>query len=940
MRQNLYSFLLLTAFSLMLGQLSAQYQWRSLGPDNVSSITRALAFDQSANLYAGAQGGGLWRSVDLGDSWSKLDSYESAGCNPNITSIAIDGSTIYVATGATQFTPPFIESDLGGTPGYDYRAEKSGFIGYLDGLPGGGVYVSTDNGVTWQDSNATNSGAFASTLQYQGPFTDIQKVIVSNGRVIIGTHEGVFFSDNQLNTVTKSEGSDFLKNNTIFDIEVASNNSIYVIAHSFVNPETTDSLFVSRDNGATFTAITDPEIFVSGRVGFVRSELAVSPSDNNILYLATTEASGGIGSIFKLNISENKWSTVGVAGPTFEPLGIGGQDAFILSVYPDNPDELVVAGSSWYTLTQENGWQLIGQSFIPSLETYREAPMYSLAFHPTDPSIIALGTSSNIFVSRDRGETFASRNRGYGTHPLISVASVKSEVIEDGESTLYEAVVAGSRNQVLVNHLFNTDLPSKNSFGSIASIGYTKLEYSVINPGGMIRQGPDGGLVRSLDFGLTFEPFYQIPTSPQVPNLVPANSDTIINQTDGSSAAGDLLDAPTPAQAIWLLDEYIPEDMIGKDLNIEEELQAQLESNVFFCSQKYVWIAKGAFGDVLQARWNRLTSELVDGNDEVFTAMTISNDGNHTLYVATSLGNIYRIDNANDLSNFDAAKNVVKMNESLSSSGLSLIGNWISSLDIDPQNPDRLIITYAGYGALSQGISTWLWITDNARDSVPVFGEVRGLPFSNPIYTSKWVVDPSNNESVLLIGTETGVKALRNIEDQGFPFIPRVYLPNLSNPIVDEIPELATTPVMDIGVRKYSWVENGDFINISKDYTTFLASYGQGVWTSSDFAAPRKSSGEEKPGGEIISNFFTKLYPNPSQGAAILQVNVPGKADLRVRIMDISGRVYFQENLLVSEGVQKIELPAANLAEGLYMVEVQAKGEGLSETVIHKWANL
>lgn len=936
MRKNLYTFLLLVASLLMLDPVFGQYQWRSLGPDNVSSITRALAFDQSANLYAGAQGGGLWRSVDLGESWSKLSSYEEAGCNPNITSIAIDGNTIYVATGATQFNQPYAVTRLGNPITYDYRTETGGFVGNLDGLPGGGVYVSTDNGANWVAENATNNEA-AGTLRYTGPFTDIQKIIVSNGRVLIGTSEGVYYSDDQLSTVQKAGGSEFLENKVIFDLEVAANSTIFAIAHSTTNPDFTDSLFVSNDNGTSFSPVTSSTIHVSGRVGFLRSEIAVAPSDPNIVYLATTQTSGEVGNIYKHNISENSWQRIGIAGPTFSPLGISGQDAFVLSIYPDNPNELIIAGQNWYTLTEEDGWQLVGQAFNPSFPTYRESPMYAIAFHPSNPSILALGTENNLFVSRDRGETMASRNRGYGTQPILTVSSVKSELIEEGESTPYEAVIGGGKSQIIVNHLFNSELPSKNSFGTLSGIGYTKLAYSTIHPGGMIIQGTDGGLLRSLDYGLSFEQFYQIPLSPQVPSLAPADEDTIINQVDSDSEAGNLVDAATPSQVIWALDEFIPQDKIGQNTDLET-LQEENQSYVFFCSKQYVWLAQGAFGDVLQARWNRLTSALVDGRNEVFTAMTVSKDGNHTVYVATSGGNIYRLDRAHDLANFDAEANVVHMNESLSASGLTQIGNWISSLDIDPQNPDRLIITYAGYGGFAQGITTPLWITDNAQDSVPIFGQVRGLPETGPLYTSKFVVDPDSQKSILLIGTEGGLLSVKGIRDLGIPFIPKVYTFDTES-LTEEISSLSTTPVTDIFVRTYSWVETDDDINISRDYSTFVSTYGQGIWASSSFVAPRKGTTEEKPGNELVSYFFTKVYPNPSRGEASLQVNLPEKTNLEIKVLDLKGQIAYKEMRTEGQGIHRIELPASNLPEGLYIVEVLAKGETLNEKTVQKWAN-
>ncbi|MEO0898895.1 MAG: T9SS type A sorting domain-containing protein [Bacteroidota bacterium] len=938
MRQNLYSILLIILAWSLTGTSYAQYTWKHLGPDNVNGITRALVFDNAANIYAGSQGGGLYRSQNLGDTWERITSYDDSFCNPNITSIAVDGSNIYVGTGATQFSDPYVERRLGYILGWDYRAVKFGFTGYLDGLPGGGVYVSTDNGSSWKVVNATNSDP-AGTPAYQGPFTDIQKLAVSNGRVFIASHEGLYFSDNQLESVQLANGPAFLQQNVIYDVEVAANNTIFVVAHGINGTETLDSLYISTDNGSNFTAVTDEAIIANGRVGFVRTEVAVSPSDPNTVYLAGTQASGEVGRIFRYDVSGGNWTQVGISGPTFAPLGINGRDAFALAVYPDNPNEIIIAGDNWYSLSEAEGWQLIGQGFQPALSTFREPPIHTIAFHPTDPNILAVGAERDIFISRDRGNTFASRKRGMGTHPFVTASAVKVTNTEDGETTEYDAVFGVGTTGGYVNHLFNTELPSNKSFGRITGVPYSDLQFSTVFPGGVIAQGTDGGVVRSLDYGLTFEQFYNIPVNPQVRNLVPAGSDTIINQSNANSEAGNLLDAPTPAKAVFAIDENIPEDLLDRTLT-EEEFQNAAESYLFFCSQKYVWICQGAFGDGLQVRWNRITSELVDGLDEVFTAMAVAPDGSHTLYVASSLGNIWRIDNANDLENFDADVNVVQMNASLSQSGLTLIGNSISSLAIDPQNPDRLVITYAGYGAVSQGVTTWLWITDDATADVPVFGEVRGLaPASNqPIYTSEFVIDGNSGESVLLLGREKGLLSVRSITDQGFPIIPKIYLPD-ENGMVEEIGDLSNIQVSDIFTRKYAITTDGDNVSVSKDYTTFVATYGRGMYSSADFSPARK--GGERPEAEVpVSLLESFVYPNPSEGVATLEIRLPEVSEVEIRVIDLSGKVYSNELLNEVNGVVKHPLPAEGMAPGMYLIEVMVNNESQSSITTHKWVQL
>jgi len=76
--------------------------WVSLGPRNVGGRIVALAQDPTNRLilYAGSAHGGLWRTVDAGDTWEHLGDAEH---NFPVAAIAIpeqDSTTLYVGTGS------------------------------------------------------------------------------------------------------------------------------------------------------------------------------------------------------------------------------------------------------------------------------------------------------------------------------------------------------------------------------------------------------------------------------------------------------------------------------------------------------------------------------------------------------------------------------------------------------------------------------------------------------------------------------------------------------------------------------------------------------------------------------------------------------------------------------------------------------------------------
>ena len=106
MKRIIYLFLIACISFVFSTELHAQYNWEHFGPEGVGSKTRSLIFDADGNLLAGSSGGGLWKSVNEGLSWFKVESFTG---NPNITSMLRDGNTIYVATGETEFSSLYID---------------------------------------------------------------------------------------------------------------------------------------------------------------------------------------------------------------------------------------------------------------------------------------------------------------------------------------------------------------------------------------------------------------------------------------------------------------------------------------------------------------------------------------------------------------------------------------------------------------------------------------------------------------------------------------------------------------------------------------------------------------------------------------------------------------------------------------------------------------
>ncbi|MEA2720093.1 MAG: hypothetical protein QOJ39_1957, partial [Candidatus Eremiobacteraeota bacterium] len=115
-------------------------QWRSIGPAVSGGRVATVAGTDldPALLYAGAAGGGVWRSTNGGTDWSPV--FDKAGTQ-SIGAIAIsprDKNDVWVGTGE-----PWPRNDV---------------------IPGDGVYHSTDGGKNWAHLGLAQTSQIARVL--------------------------------------------------------------------------------------------------------------------------------------------------------------------------------------------------------------------------------------------------------------------------------------------------------------------------------------------------------------------------------------------------------------------------------------------------------------------------------------------------------------------------------------------------------------------------------------------------------------------------------------------------------------------------------------------------------------------------------------------------------------------------------------------------------
>jgi len=159
-----------TARPMAAGGLSAHDtnlgNWQFLGPGNIGGRTRGFVIrpDDSNTIYAGSEGGGVWKTTDGGATWNPLTDLMPSIAIASLVMDPNDPNTLYAGTG-------------------EYFTN----LARGDSVRGAGIYKTTDGGNTWTQLTSTANSNF----DY------VNKIVVSpnnSQNVYAATWSGVYYS--------------------------------------------------------------------------------------------------------------------------------------------------------------------------------------------------------------------------------------------------------------------------------------------------------------------------------------------------------------------------------------------------------------------------------------------------------------------------------------------------------------------------------------------------------------------------------------------------------------------------------------------------------------------------------------------------------------------------------------------------------------------------
>ncbi len=371
-------------------------RWEAMGPKNIAGRALDLAFHPTDSniIFLGAASGGLWKTVTRGvgeDAWVRIPTGFPVLAVSCIAISPTHPQVLYIGTGEM----------------YNSKETMPSTIDRLTrGTYGIGILKSTDGGATWETSL---------DWAYQ-EMRGIQNIAINP------LNDNVIYAATSIGLMKSSDAG---KNwDTIHDIPMAvdveinlvDTNIVYVsygsLFHSY------SGIYRTKDAGITFEKL---------RIGIPttysgKAMLAIDPNNPSVIYASIANAFESLG-LYRSSNEGNSWLSVNKE----DVAAFQGWYAHDVAVNPLNPSEIVYVGiDAWksknlgFTLTQQTFWFNSQLGKIPvgkpdGPPDYVHADIHRAYYHPLMPNTVFLATDGGVFVSKDGGTTYQSRNGGLQT---------------------------------------------------------------------------------------------------------------------------------------------------------------------------------------------------------------------------------------------------------------------------------------------------------------------------------------------------------------------------------------------------------------------------------------------------------------------------------------------------------------------------------------------
>jgi photosystem II stability/assembly factor-like uncharacterized protein/PKD repeat protein len=538
-----------------------------------------------------------------------------------------------------------------------------------------GILKSTDGGATW------NTTGFSYNVDSGKKIFSFAIDPVDSNTLFLGTNSGIYKTIDGAatwNLVSTVEFVDDIK------FKPGDHNTIYACALDFL---------VSTDNGNSFTAITAG---LPSDTAINRLKIAVTPANPSAVYVIAGNPIGN--SFYGLYYSNNSGNSFVTQSTSPNVIGYApdgsshdGQDWYTLSlaVSPTNANEVYAGGVNiWKSLDGGVTWALNAfwetQHFSPVNVAYVHADIHTLVFYG---NTLFSGCDGGVWKTMDHGNTWINLSNGIEN----------TEFYRLGTTNYNPALIyAGAQDNGIIK--FNTGNWSQvqGADGMVCRIDYTNYNNVYVS-------FQDGYLLKSGDGGQTF-----------------ATMSGTITENGG-----------------WVTPMEID----------------PVNPNTLYAAYQHVW--KSTNGGI---SWDTLHSA---GNNFTLTTMAIAK---------SNPGYIYIGNNNHILRTIDGGNTWVEVTNNLPADSIAM-----TSIAVDPYNPD---IVYATFTFDHNGQKVYKTVTGGI--GVNAWTNISGTLPNIPI---DCIAIQQGGNHGLYIGTDVGIYYTDTTMTDWIPFsngLPNVRVPELS----------------------------------------------------------------------------------------------------------------------------------------------------------------
>lgn len=511
-KKTLKVFGLIVLTGLMSFVNAQNFDWSPAGPIYSAGRARNIIIDKTdltgKTIYLGSASSGLFRTIDAGSNWEPLNDQGTVR-NISYISQASDG-TIYVATGEGFLRPDKMA-----------KAQK-----------GTGLYKLTGSTGSFSLSLVQDSSLVGSVINRIACHPSNSAIIA------LATNKGVLISTNSGSSFVPAAGITATANLTFgMDLKFDNAGILYCSIGSekgsapFTN--ISSKIYKSSDNSLTnFSDITPISSSLSDS-NYGRIELAISPSNNNVIYASCSKKYiypiGNSASLNGLFVSYNSGSTWGLilqGSPYLDPLTnsstiASGDFSQVLLVHPTNSNKLFFGGYRFYSFTRNmtlgsdnspiGDWLPIGNPFAINTPFYLRQNVHDIKIVTGNPSKYYIVTDAGIYRSIDMEgtlqqsflpATFQPFYKGLITGQFNSVSietfplASNTEATANGSTvTPYSGFIGGTGGNGLT--YFSGNYPLATQETNYLGGDVYNSEFSKILPGVALFSNNNGGIYRS-----------------------------------------------------------------------------------------------------------------------------------------------------------------------------------------------------------------------------------------------------------------------------------------------------------------------------------------------------------------------------------------------------------------------------------------------------------